>query len=57
MIITGLIVYTAVKADIAEYHEAALKAVYADFNEDMQDDTRINHIRRSVTYMGNPAAG
>jgi hypothetical protein len=56
MIITGLIAHTAAKTDTAEYHEAALEAAHADPNEDMQDDTRINHIKRSATYMGSPAA-
>jgi hypothetical protein len=56
MIITELIAYTAAKIDIAECHEAALKVVHADSNEDMQDDTRINHIRKNATYVGSPAA-
>jgi hypothetical protein len=56
IIITGLIAHTAAKTDTAEYHEAALEAAHADLNEDIQDDTRINYIRRSVTYIGSSAA-
>jgi hypothetical protein len=56
IIITRLIAYTAAKTDIAKYHEAALKAVHADPNEDIQNDIRINHIRKSVTYVRSPAA-
>jgi hypothetical protein len=43
----------AAKANTAEYREAALKIVYADFNEDMQADTKINHGRKSITCVGN----
>jgi hypothetical protein len=43
----------AAKADIAEYYEAALKIVYADSNEDMQADTKINHDKKSVTCVRN----
>ena len=56
MIIIELIAYTAIKVDTTEYHKAALEVAHADLNEDMQDDIKINHIRRSVTYMGSPAA-
>jgi hypothetical protein len=56
IIITGLIAYTAAKTDTAEYYEIALEVAHADLNEDIQDDTRINHIRKSATYMGSPAA-
>jgi hypothetical protein len=47
----------AVKADTAECHEAALKAVYADFNENTQANTKINHDRKSTMYVGNLDAG
>ena len=47
----------AVKTDIAEYREAALKIVHADSNEDMQADTKINYGRKSVTCVGNLDAG
>jgi hypothetical protein len=57
MIITGLIAYTAAKTDTAEYHKTALEAAHADPNEDIQNDIRINHIRKSATYIRNPAAG
>jgi hypothetical protein len=53
MIITGQIAYTAAKADTAECREADLEAVYADSNEDMQADTKINHDRKSITCVGN----
>jgi hypothetical protein len=43
----------AAKVDTAECREAALEAVHADFNEDMQADTKINYGRKSVTYVGN----
>jgi hypothetical protein len=52
-IIIEQIVYIAAKADTAECREAALKVVHADSNEDMQADTKINHGRKSVTYVGN----
>jgi hypothetical protein len=57
IIIIELIAYTAAKTDTAEYHEAALEIVYADSNENIQNDIRINHIRRSATYIKSPAAG
>ena len=57
IIITRLIAHTAAKTDTAEYHETALEAAHADPNEDMQDDTRINHIRKSAIYVGSPTAG
>jgi hypothetical protein len=56
-IIIRQIVYTAVKADIAEYREAALEIVHADFNEDMQVNTKINHDKKNVTCMGNLDTG
>jgi len=43
----------AAKADTAECREAALEVIHADFNEDMQADTKINHGRKSVTCVGN----
>jgi hypothetical protein len=52
-IITGQIAHTAAKANTAKYHEAALKIAYADFNEDMQADTKINHGRKNVTCVEN----
>jgi hypothetical protein len=57
IIITRLIAHTAAKIDTAEYYEIVLEVAHADLNEDMQNDIRINHIRRSATYMGSPAAG
>ena len=56
-IITGQIAYIAARADTAEYHEAALKVVHADFKEDMQADTKINHGKKNVTCVGNLDAG
>jgi hypothetical protein len=56
IIITELIVYTAAKADTAKYYEAALEAAHANPNEDMQDDIRINYIKKNATYVGSPAA-
>jgi hypothetical protein len=53
MIIIRQIVYTAAKTDIAEYRETALKIVYADSNEDIQADTKINHGKKNVTCVGN----
>jgi hypothetical protein len=47
----------AAKANTAKYHEAALKIVHADFNEDMQADTKINHGRKNVTCVGNLDTG
>ena len=41
------------RTDTAEYREAALEVVHADPNEDMQTDIKINHDRKSVTYVGN----
>jgi hypothetical protein len=46
-----------VKANTAECHETALKIVHADFNENMQADTKINHDRKNVTCVGNLDAG
>jgi hypothetical protein len=43
----------AIKANTAEYHEAALEIVHADSNEDMQTDTKINHGKKSVTCVRN----
>ena len=56
-IITGQIAHITAKADTAECYEAALKVVYADSNEDMQADTKINHGRKSITCMRNLDAG
>jgi hypothetical protein len=47
----------AAKTNTAEYHEAALKIVYADFNENMQADIKINYGRKNITYVGNLNAG
>jgi hypothetical protein len=52
-IITRQIAYITAKADIAEYHEAALEIIHADFNENMQADTKINYGKKSATCMGN----
>jgi hypothetical protein len=52
-IIIRQIVYTAAKINTAECREIALKIIYADFNEDMQVDTKINHGRKSVTCVRN----
>ena len=57
IIITGLIAHTAAKTDTAECHEAALEITHADPNENIQNDIKINHIRRSATYVRSPAAG
>jgi hypothetical protein len=56
-IIIRQIAYTAAKADTAECHEADLKTVYADSNENTQADTKINHDKKSVTYVRNLDAG
>jgi hypothetical protein len=56
-IITGQIAHTAAKADTAECHEADLETAHADFNEDTQVNTKINHDRKNATYMGNLDAG
>jgi hypothetical protein len=47
----------AAKANTAECREAAPEVVYADFNEDMQADTKINHGRKSVTCVENLDTG
>jgi hypothetical protein len=47
----------AAKVNTAEYRETALKIIHADSNEDMQTDIKINHGRKSVTYVGNLNAG
>jgi hypothetical protein len=47
----------AAKANTAEYHEAALKVIHADSNEDIQADTKINYGRKSVTCVRNLDAG
>jgi hypothetical protein len=56
-IITGQIVYMTAKADTAECHEVALKVIYADSNEDMQADTKINHGRKNITCVRNLDTG
>jgi hypothetical protein len=57
MIITRQIVYTAAKINTAEYRETDLKIVHADFNEDMQANTKVNHGRENVTCVGNLDTG
>jgi hypothetical protein len=57
MIIIRQIAHIAIKADIAECHEAVLEVVHADSNEGMQADIKINHGRKSVTCVGNLDAG
>jgi hypothetical protein len=52
-IIIRQIVHIAAKTDTAECRETALKVIHADFNEDMQADTKINHGKKSVTCVGN----
>jgi hypothetical protein len=47
----------AAKADIAECREAALEIVYADSNEDMQVNTKINHGRKNITCVENLDTG
>ena len=47
----------AAKANTAEYREAALEIVYADSNENMQANTKINHGRKSATCVGNLDTG
>jgi hypothetical protein len=47
----------AAKTDTAECREAALKIIHADFNENMQVDTKINHGRKNITCVGNLDAG
>jgi hypothetical protein len=56
-IIIGQIVYMAAKANTAECHEAALKIIHADFNENMQADTKINYGKKNVTCVGNLDTG
>jgi hypothetical protein len=43
----------AAKANTAEYREAALKVAHADPNENIQANTKINHGRKNITYVGN----
>ena len=43
----------AAKIDTAECYEAALKIVHADFNENMQADTKINYGKKNITCVGN----
>jgi hypothetical protein len=52
-IIIRQIAHTATKTDTAECHETDLKAAYADFNENTQADTKINHDRKNVTCVRN----
>jgi hypothetical protein len=47
----------AAKADTAECYEAVLEIVYADSNENMQANTKINHDKKSITYVGNLDTG
>jgi hypothetical protein len=56
-IITGQIAHTAAKINTAECREADLKTAHADFNEDTQADTKINHDRKSIIYVRNLDAG
>jgi hypothetical protein len=56
-IIIRQIVHTAIKADTAECREADLEAAHADFNENMQADTKINYDRKSTTCVKNLDAG
>jgi hypothetical protein len=51
-IIIGQIVYIAAKADTAEYREADLEAAHADPDENIQEDIKTNHVRKSVTDGG-----
>ena len=43
----------AAKTDTAECREAALEIIHANSNEDMQADTKINHGKKSATYVKN----
>jgi hypothetical protein len=52
-IIIEQIVHMAAKTDTAEYYKAALEIVHADFNEDIQADTKINHGKKNATCVGN----
>jgi hypothetical protein len=52
-IITRQIAHTAAKADTAEYREADLEIAHADFNENMQANTKINHGKKNITCVGN----
>jgi hypothetical protein len=56
-IIIRQIAHITTKANTAKCHEAALKVVHADSNEDMQADTKINHGRKSATYVRNLSTG
>jgi hypothetical protein len=56
-IIIGQIAHMAAKANTAEYRETDLEIAYADSNEDMQADTKINYGRKNVTCVGNLDAG
>jgi hypothetical protein len=56
-IIIRQIVYIAAKADTAECREADLKTAHADPDEDIQKDTKINHVRKSVTCVRNLNTG
>jgi hypothetical protein len=56
-IIIGQIAYTAIKVNTAEYRETDLKAAYADFNENTQANTKINHDKKSIIYVRNLNTG
>jgi hypothetical protein len=43
----------AAKANTAKYRETDLKAAHADFNENMQTNTKINYDKKSVTCVKN----
>jgi hypothetical protein len=43
----------AAKVDIAGYREADLEAAHADPDEDIQEDIKINHVRKNITCVGN----
>jgi hypothetical protein len=47
----------AAKVNTAEYREAVLKVVHADFNEDIQADIKINYGKKNATCVGNLDAG
>jgi hypothetical protein len=56
-IITGQIAYIAAKADTAECREADLKAAHADPDENIQENIKTNHVRKSTTCMRNLNTG
>jgi hypothetical protein len=43
----------AVKVNTVKCRETDLKVAHADPDEDIQEDIKINHVRKNVTCVGN----